>query len=110
MKLEFASVEGMAKSIDELAAEDAAENADGKEEGAPGGYPTGVIRCEGASGNDAVDMRMETSAPTIPCSRKAPRSRFFILSIRFLVLLFRSSAGQSGEMARPLSSIEAENG
>jgi len=59
VKLEFASVEGMAKSIDELAAEDAAENADGKEEGAPGGYPTGVIRCEGASGNDAVDMRME---------------------------------------------------
>jgi len=37
VELEFAAVEGVAKSFDELAAEDAAENADGKEEGVPGG-------------------------------------------------------------------------
>lgn len=51
-----------------------------------------------------------TSAPTIPCSRKATRSEFSILFIRFMVLLFKSSAGPSGEMAQSLSSIEAENG
>ena len=53
---------------------------------------------------------MQTSAPTIPCSRKATRSGFSILSIRFMVLLFKSSVGPSGEMAQSLSSIEAENG
>ena len=39
MELELASMEGAAKSSDELAAEDAAEHADGQEEGAPGGDP-----------------------------------------------------------------------
>jgi hypothetical protein len=77
---------------------------------AAGGDPACVIRREAAGGQYAVDMGMKTSAPTIPCSRKATRSRFTILSIRFMVLLFRSYEGPSGEMARSVSSIEAENG
>jgi hypothetical protein len=72
--------------------------------------PARVVFIETAGGNDAVEVRMQTSAPTIPCSRKAMRSRFSILSIRFMVLPFRSSAGPSGEMAQSQSSIEAENG
>src|SRR5271156_6161503 len=39
VELEFTSMEGVAKSGDELAAEDTAEHADGKEEGTPGGDP-----------------------------------------------------------------------
>ena len=39
MELEITSMEGVAKSVDELAAEDTAEHADGKEEGMPGGDP-----------------------------------------------------------------------
>ena len=55
-------MECVAKSGDELAAEDTAEHADGQEEGAPGGDPAGVIRSETASRNDAVDMRMKLQA------------------------------------------------
>ena len=110
MELEITSMECAAKSCDELAAEDPAERADGQKEGAPGGNPARVIRSEAAGGNYAVNMGMKTSAPTIPCSRKATRSRFSIRSIRFMVLLFGSSAGLSGETAQFLSLIEAENG
>ena len=39
VELEFTSMEGVAKSGDELAAEDTAEHADGQEEGTPGGDP-----------------------------------------------------------------------
>ena len=39
VELEFTSMESVAKSGDELAAEDAAEHADGKKEGTPGGDP-----------------------------------------------------------------------
>ena len=39
VELELTSMEGVAKSGDELAAEDTAEHADGKEEGTPGGDP-----------------------------------------------------------------------
>jgi hypothetical protein len=98
------------ESGDELAAEDAAECFYGQEESARRIDPSGAVGSQAAGGNDVVDMGMMTSAPTIPCSRKAMRSRFSILSIRFMVLLFRSSAGPSGEMAQSLSSIEAENG
>ena len=59
VKLKLTSMESVAQSFDELAAEDAAEHADGQEEGAPGGDPTGVIRSQAAGGNDTVDMRME---------------------------------------------------
>ena len=40
VKLEFTSMERVAKSSDKLAAEDAAEHADGQEEGSPGGDPS----------------------------------------------------------------------
>ena len=36
MELELTLIECVAKSFDELSAEDTAENADGKEEGTPG--------------------------------------------------------------------------
>ena len=39
VELELTSMEGVAKSGDELAAKDTAEHADGKEEGTPGGDP-----------------------------------------------------------------------
>ena len=39
VELEFTSMEGVAESVDELAAEDAAEHADGQEEGSPGRDP-----------------------------------------------------------------------
>ena len=39
VELELTSMEGATKSGDELAAEDTAEHADGKEEGTPGGDP-----------------------------------------------------------------------
>ena len=39
VELELTAMEGVAKSGDELAAEDTAEHADGKEEGTPGGDP-----------------------------------------------------------------------
>ena len=93
-----------------LAAKDAAENLDGEKEGILRMNPARVAWIETSCGNDAVEVRMQASAPTIPCSRKATRSGFSILSIRFMVLLFKSSAGPGGEMAQSLSSIEAENG
>ena len=67
MELKLAAMECVAKSSDELAAEDAAEHADGKEEGAPGGDPSCMVRSEAADGNYAVDMRMKLQAliPTV---------------------------------------------
>ena len=62
MELKLTSMECVAKSSDELAAEDAAEHADGKEEGTPGGDPTGMIRSQTAGGKYAVDMRMKLQA------------------------------------------------
>jgi hypothetical protein len=94
----------------EVVAKDTAEPLNGQEESMRRINPSGTIEGEAASGNDVVNVWMNTSAPTIPCSRKATRSGFSILSIRFMVLLFKSSGGPSGEMAQSLSSIEAENG
>src|ERR1017187_3717267 len=62
VELEQASMEGAAKSGDELASEDTAEHADGQKEGAPGGDPAGVIRSEAAGGKYAVDMGMKLQA------------------------------------------------
>ena len=58
MKLECAFAECAPKSDDKLAAEDTAEHFDGKEEGAAGGDPAGVVRSEAAGGKHAVDMGM----------------------------------------------------
>src|SRR5271165_5913323 len=62
VEMECASMEGAAKSGDELAAEDTAEHADGQEEGAPGGDPAGVIWSDTAGGQYAVDMGMKLQA------------------------------------------------
>jgi hypothetical protein len=66
VELEFTSMKRVAESGDELAAEDTAEYADGQEEGAPGGDPACMIRSEAPGGNDTMDMRMNTPAPTVP--------------------------------------------
>jgi len=60
-------MKGVAESGDELAAKDAAEHADGQEEGALGRDPTGMIRSETAGGKYAVHMRMKLQAliPTV---------------------------------------------
>jgi hypothetical protein len=55
-------MKGVAEPLDELAAKDTAEYADGKEEGAASWYPAWVIRSEPACSNDAVDMRMKLQA------------------------------------------------
>jgi hypothetical protein len=47
------------EEIEKLAAEDAAEDLDGEEEGILGKNPTGVAWVETAGGNDAVEMRMK---------------------------------------------------
>ncbi len=47
------------EEIEKLAAEDAAEDLDGEEEGILGKNPTGVAWVETAGGNDAVEMRMQ---------------------------------------------------
>src|ERR1019366_9168477 len=59
VELNHASMEGAAKSGDELAAEDTAEHADGQEEGVPGGDRAGVIRRQTTGGQYAVDMGMK---------------------------------------------------
>ena len=73
VELELALMEGVAKSVNELAAECAAENANGQEEGAPGGDPAGVIRSHAAGGHDAVDMRVKLQAlsPTVEHAEEA---------------------------------------
>ena len=110
MELESVLLEELTKPGAGLTAEAPAERLNGQEEAWRGLDPSGAVQSQTAGGNDAVEVGMQTSAPTIPCSRKAMRSRFSILSIRFMVLPFRSSAGPSGEMAQSQSSIEAENG
>jgi hypothetical protein len=66
-------MKSVAKSGDELAAEDTAKYADGQEERASGRDPARVIRCEAASGNYAVDMRMKLEAliPTVQHAEEA---------------------------------------
>src|ERR1039458_2247081 len=61
-ELEQPSMEGAAKSGDELAAEDTAEHPDRQKEGAPGGDPAGVIRRQTTGGQYAVDMGMKLQA------------------------------------------------
>jgi hypothetical protein len=57
-ELECACMKGILESGDKLAAEDTAEHFDGKEEGAAGGDPAGVVGSEAASRDYAVHMRM----------------------------------------------------
>ena len=73
VELELALMEGVAKPGDELAAEYATEHADGQEEGSPRGDPVGMIRCQTAGGNDAVDMRVKLQSliPTVEHAEEA---------------------------------------
>jgi hypothetical protein len=48
------------KEIEKLAAEDAAEDLDGEEEGIFRMYPAGVAWFETSGGNDAVEMRVQS--------------------------------------------------
>jgi hypothetical protein len=48
------------KEIEKLAAEDAAEDLDGEEEGIFRMYPAGVAWIETSGGNDAVEMRVQS--------------------------------------------------
>ena len=48
------------QKIEKLAAEDAAEDLDGEEEGIFRMNPAGVAWMEAAGGNDAVEMRMQS--------------------------------------------------
>src|SRR5271157_6324449 len=50
VELDHASMEGAAKSGDELTAEHTAEHFDGKKKGVPGGDPSGVIRRQTTGG------------------------------------------------------------
>jgi len=60
----------VAKSSDELAAEDTAEHTDGQEEGAPGRDPVRAVWSETAGCNDAVDVRMKLQS-LIPAVKHA---------------------------------------
>ena len=62
VKLTRTLMEGVAQPGDELTAKDTTEHLDGKEEGSAGGDPSGVIWCEAAGGDYAVDMRMKLHA------------------------------------------------
>ena len=58
VELQLAFTERRLETGEELAAEDASEHLDRKEEGAARADPAGVIRCQSASGDDAVNMGM----------------------------------------------------
>ena len=62
VELKLIAMEGVAKPGDELAAEDAAEHADGEKEVSSREDPAGVARCEATGGNYAVDVRMKLQA------------------------------------------------
>ncbi len=53
---------------EQLAAEHAAEHADGEEESAPGGNPAGVIEGHAAGGNETVQVRMMSQVLRQVCS------------------------------------------
>jgi hypothetical protein len=65
-EVEFLLPESAAKSSDELAPADPAENLDREEESILGVNPALVIWCKPSSRNHAVNMRMVPSSRTIP--------------------------------------------
>jgi hypothetical protein len=69
-ELELTSMGCVAKSSDELAAEDTAEHTDGQEERAPGRDPVRAVWSETAGCNDAVDVRMKLQS-LIPAVKHA---------------------------------------
>jgi hypothetical protein len=65
-QVQLSVFEGRLQASDELAAEDAPQYRNGKEEAWVGLNPAGVIAGESAGGNDTVDMGMQTPTPTVP--------------------------------------------
>jgi hypothetical protein len=110
VELKLTSMEGVAEPGDELAAEDAAEHADGQKEVSSDGDPTGVVRSETGGGNYAVGVRMMLQA-LIPAMQRADEtdlgsqtstmsnpSSFLPLSVR---IRFGHTAPGWGNSAQP---------
>src|SRR5215469_10285200 len=57
-EVELAMIEGGLKSVEEEAAEQTGEDADGKEEAGAAGYPAGAVVAEAAARDGAVDVRV----------------------------------------------------
>ena len=72
MKLELALLEELFKSAFELAAEDAAECTDGKEEAVRRSYPFAAIGSKAASRNDVMDvgMMLKVLSPSVEHAEK----------------------------------------
>lgn len=72
MELELALLEELFKSAFELAAEDAAECTDGKEEAARRSYPFAAIGSKAASRNDVMDvgMMLKVLSPSMENAQK----------------------------------------
>jgi len=70
MELDLAFAVGRLQTGDELATEDTSEHLDGQKEGTSGRDPAGVIACETASRDDAVDMWMMLQT-LVPCMEHA---------------------------------------
>ena len=66
VELELALLKRFSQMDQKSFAEEAAEDFDRKEERIPAGDPARVVRADSAAGHDAVNMRMKTSALTIP--------------------------------------------
>ena len=72
MELQLVLLEELLKSGCELAAEDAAQCADGKEEAARRSYPFAAIGSNAASRNDVMDvgMMLKVLSPSVEHAKK----------------------------------------
>jgi hypothetical protein len=109
-EVQLVMLKGGLESGDELAAKHTTEYLDGEKEVRTGSNPASVIERESTGGNNAVNMGMKPSTPTIPRARKIRMSKSSIHSTRSMVLAFKSSAGRSVETARCLSPIQLGGG
>jgi hypothetical protein len=98
------------ESVEKLSTKDNTEYFDGQKELVSTGNPTPLIGREPATRDDAMQMGMMPSTPTIPRARKIRMSKSSIHSTRSMVLAFKSSAGRSVETARCLSPIQLGGG
>ena len=65
-QVQLTALKGRLQAGNELATEHPPQHRDGKKEAWVRSNPAGVIGGESASGNDTVDMGMQTPTPTIP--------------------------------------------
>ena len=66
IEVEFSFAAGALQGCHELTAKNPAQHFDGKKERVAGVDPVGVIRRESTGWDHAMDMRMNTPAPTVP--------------------------------------------